>query len=423
MRNSNQGLDEGLDFHDLLEVIRRERVLILAIVVCCVGTFVAATALIPRKYKSSAQLGIYSEYFQNPLIKDFLPETYETTELRSQRETLVRSTFDSEFLDQLGEKYHLYRSMPATPKRIIERQEFAKNIETYLVQGTTVQVTFTGQDANQSFGIVGDIVERAQQTLMKERRKTVENLRNSIRERLDSLAISDGLAPAPAPLSASRPIVLDAELARLESQISTLSQLYTPHHPEVRRLQQRADLLRSWLKRGETARAAVKNTGTIPPKSTETARPGGEPREVSKQVYEDLVRKLSYLDIVLAMDQTAKANYVTVIESPTLPTSPIYPRPAVFAFWGLLVGCLLATFTVLLREFFERNALSMENFAENVGAVYLGAMPRLDWTQDVDGVEGELRSPTRAMEGELDWPTHSAEGGRNVTTLSHAERN
>src|SRR3954464_8091982 len=93
---------------DMVGLFSKYRALIVTGTLLSAAVFVAAAYVLPKRYKSSFVLSIYSSYFQNPLTRDFTSEIYDTTEMRAQREALIRQSLTPEFVDSLGEKYHIY---------------------------------------------------------------------------------------------------------------------------------------------------------------------------------------------------------------------------------------------------------------------------------------------------------------------------
>src|SRR5580704_11398354 len=72
---------------------------LVSTIVCLV-----ASHYVPKKYKAHFVLTIYSKYFQSPLIGDFVPGLSESSEMKSQRESLIRQVLTPEYLDALGTK-------------------------------------------------------------------------------------------------------------------------------------------------------------------------------------------------------------------------------------------------------------------------------------------------------------------------------
>ena len=226
--------DESLDLSDLMVVIRRRKRMLISITACTALLFLLAAMVIPKKYKSTASITIYTKYFQNPLVKDFLPEIYDNTELKSQRETLIRKAFDSDFLNSLGEKYHIFKTSKVDPRHSIEEFELFKRIEVFSLESTTFSISFIGDDAAQTLQVMDEIVKRVTDTLADERKKTIVRLRDSIRKRIEDMALT--MESTTDPLASVRPELLHVELDRLNAQISALKTQYTEKHPTITKL-------------------------------------------------------------------------------------------------------------------------------------------------------------------------------------------
>lgn len=361
---------------DVLALVRRYRAVIAANVAagCCI--FFAAATMLPQKFKSSATLTIYTKYFQNPLVKDFLPELYDTSELRAQRENLIRQSFNDEFLNQLGEKEALFKTAAGTGERETEIDEVRKRIEIYSQQSTTFTVSFIHSDKRKTYTIEKQIVDRVIDTLFKERQQTITKIRDSIQRRVE--AISLNTSGNPDPMASARPDLLRKELMQLQEQMRALSNQYTAAHPKVAKLRARIGLLEGWLKQSGASKTKSYDKPVLI---------DGQPRAVTKEVYEDLLKKLNYLNILLDMDQDSANEYVAVLNPPNRPLSPVWPNKAVFLMWGLLTGMLVSAMIILVTEYFERTAPSVRDFARELELPYLGTLPRIHW----DEIHGKPR--------------------------------
>lgn len=363
---------------DVLALIRRYRAIIAVnlTVGCCV--FLGATFLLSQKFKSTATLTIYTKYFQNPLVKDFLPELYDTSELKSQRENLIRQSFNDDFLNELGEKEGLFKSKPASPERETEVDEVRKRIEINSIQNTTFTVAFTHNERKKTYEIEKTIVDRVVTTLFAERRSTITKIRDSIQRRVE--AISLNASGHPDPMASARPELLRKELAQLREQVKALENQYTPQHPKVTKLVNRMKLIEGWL---------LKAAPEKPHAYDKAMLIDGQPRAVTKEVYEDLLKKLNYLNILLDMDEDSASEYVAVLNPPSRPLSPVWPNKAVFLMWGMLTGLLVSAMIVMITEYFERTAPSARDFARELDLPFLGTLPRVPWTETT----GKPRKP------------------------------
>src|SRR4051812_30957470 len=104
----NTTTESPLNPSDMVGLFSKYRALIITGTLLSVAVFMTAAYVLPKKYKSSFELSIYSSYFQNPLTRDFMSETNDTAEMRAQRESIIRQSLNTDYLDTLGTKYGIY---------------------------------------------------------------------------------------------------------------------------------------------------------------------------------------------------------------------------------------------------------------------------------------------------------------------------
>lgn len=365
-----QAAPQMFDQFDILALVRRYRLVIAINIGAACAIFLGATFALPQKFKSTATLTIYTKYFQNPLVKDFLPELYDTSELKAQRENLIRQSFGEDFLNRLGESYKLFKSAPDSLERATELDDLRKRIETYSLQSTTFTVSFMYSDKKKTYEIEKEIVKRVIDTLYDERRNTITKIRDSIQRRVEGISLNS--TGSPDPMATARPELLTKELSQLQEQIKALENQYTPQHPKVAKLRERLELVQGWLK----------HLGMEKSKSYDQAiLIDGQPKAVTKEVYEDLLKKLNYLNILLDMDRERANDYVAVLSPPSRPLSPIFPNKAVFLLWGILTGLMVSAMIILVTEYFERTIPSARDFARELDLPYLGTLPKIPWSE------------------------------------------
>ncbi|MGZ3651882.1 MAG: hypothetical protein ACXVB9_16030 [Bdellovibrionota bacterium] len=353
---------------DILALVRRYRTLIAMNIGIGSVIFLGATYVLPQKFKSSATITIYTKYFQNPLVKDFLPELYDTSELKAQRENLIRQSFGDDFLNDLGEREGLFKSGSKSAERETELEDIRRRIEINSIQSTTFTIAFTHNEKKKTYSIEREIVDRVVDTLFSERRSTITKIRDSIQRRVEGISLNS--TGAPDPMASARPELLHKELQQLQEQVRALENQYTAQHPKVTKLLDRIRLIEGWLKQ----------TGNEKPRAHDKAiLIDGQPKAVTKEVYEDLLKKLNYLNILLDMDEDSANEYVAVLSPPSRPLSPVWPNKAVFLMWGLLTGLLVSSMIIMITEYFERTAPSVRDFARELDLPFLGTLPKVPW--------------------------------------------
>ena len=97
----------------------------------------------------------------------------------------------------------------------------------------------------------------------------------------------------------------------------------------------------------------------------------------------DLTRKLNYLNIAIKFNQQNPADYFAMLESPLFPDEPLWPKPTIFALWGLGFGLFGALFIAALWEYFDRSAFHASDIAHHLGVPLLGELPVFPWNAPV----------------------------------------
>ncbi|MDR3607102.1 MAG: hypothetical protein P4M08_06965 [Oligoflexia bacterium] len=363
-------------------VLRRRGRLLGSIVVVTVLAFCALYAVLPKKYKSAAEITIYSRYFQNPLIRDFISEQYDTAEMRTQREALLQQAVDDGFLDQVASEFHLYRTPEGSPRRGGEREDLRRHFEIFGINADSYQIGFVSNRPEIAEAVAKRTLERVIETLIDERRKTLINVRDAIRARMQAMALV--MNTGPNGLSAASRAQLESQLAQVQSQIASLLEQYTEKHPKVVQLRARERSLEEFLKRPASGQA---NRNLDQPE----ALAGAEVEPGTKDVYQDLLKKYNYLSVALDMEQANSVNYYAVVSAPSFPLSPIAPKLFNMVGYGLGAGILIALFALLFEEYLEFNAANIEKKAKFWGVPLLGVLPRLDWELAYQSGRGELK--------------------------------
>lgn len=381
---------------DVLKLFSRYRGMIITGTLLSLALFMTAANVIPKKYKSFFVLTVYAKYFQNPLIRDIIPEVNDAGEMKSQREALIRQALSPEFLDSLDLKYGLYhpapppRSMmtgafealarlqklaekwgilqPAPPAsgNAAARQELLARIQVINLNNMTFQVGFTGPDPSVALRATEDIYAQVVRVLLETRTRNLVVLRNAIRKRLESLSFN--MSAAPDPRSSLRPQLLREELTDVRGQLRALSSQYTEEHPLITELREREAVLLRWLDaapQGGRGPSSDAGEGFLEDKSGVSTR----------EIFNDLSRKLDYLNIALESDKAQQEDYFSVLASPLAPKGPLWPKKRLFALWGLVGGLFGSLFLAAVRHYFDRAELHADGIAEQLGIPFLGGLP------------------------------------------------
>src|SRR3954465_12871540 len=93
---------------NVLDTILRQKNLIFGAVMISAIASMLGYKFGPKSYKIQAVIGVQTQYFQSPLVRDFVAAAWEGGWLRSQREALIRRALNHEFLLDLGKRHRLF---------------------------------------------------------------------------------------------------------------------------------------------------------------------------------------------------------------------------------------------------------------------------------------------------------------------------
>lgn len=357
--------DESVDLQELLAILQRHwgTIVFLPIIFAVVAVVVAFQ--LPKKFKSVAVLSIQGSYFQNPLINDLIAQVQDPGELQSQRLSLLRMSLTPTFLDKLGERHGVFTTSSTNTKRLLERELFQKTIEYYSMGPTTFQITAASDSPEKAQQISTDVLAQMQRTLIAERRENLLRTRDAVRQHVKNLG--ESLRQVDNPGSIER---LSEELEKTEVTLAGLLTKFSESHPDVLRLRSEEAAIRSRIQ-GISSKQG--------PAKTEDGIGGQFARQPTQEVFNELLKKLSYLTVVLEMEgANDNVSYLGIVESPSLPIRPFFPDKRLFGAIGLGLGALVALLTVFLREVRRNSYVTPFEAAQLLETPLLGELPYLE---------------------------------------------
>ncbi len=358
--------EETISLVQVAGVLRRNAIATMLLVLLFAGIAFLVADLLPQRYKSKAILNIQSSYFQHPLVSDLISEVRDPSEMSAQRLSLLRLALNDQFLDRLGEEYRLYMQPNDEARRILNREALLKRIEYFSVSPSSFQISVVTNEAKTSFLATQEILGQMTYTLIERRYQALMQARQAVLTQatlLNRTLVSDG--------SAIQRETLQQQLATMESNLSVLRARYTESHPEVRRLEGLTQALESRI-----SNVADRPTAGVDDYTKVFLSPSS--RVTSQEIFSDLLKKLSHLNIVLEMERDREnVSYLGVIEQPALPTKAFFPDQIQFALIGALLGLLVSGILTTFRELQRANNFSPDQAAAFLGIELLGELPVL----------------------------------------------
>lgn len=377
--------DRPITLEDLIGLFRRNIFGIAISLLVCLELAALAGIYLPKKYKAKAVLNIQSSYFRSPLVAGLITEVTDPGELNSQRRSLLRLALNDQFLDDMGERYNVYQYPRENEQRIAERERLLNRIEYFSVTPTSFQISISGAKPRSVFEMTKEVLDQMTFTLIEERFRTLVKARDAIQSQVQFL--SQALTDLNSPI---QPQALQGELDRINEQIRQLRSKFTESHPAVFKLRQQAQSLQSSIKNAPPP--------SLDPEKDDMSKTFAmaSSKQPVQEIYNDLLKKLSHLNIVLEMERDRESvSYLNIIERPTLPVRPFFPEMRHCLLIGLMAGIAIALLQTVFFELRRSVYLSSDEAADSLDLPLIGQLPPL-------GSEG-----LRMLEG----------SGRNILSL------
>ncbi|MCB0336364.1 MAG: hypothetical protein KDD62_08655 [Bdellovibrionales bacterium] len=360
--------EEQVSIQDVLILVRRNLGRYFFCVIVSLAIAISLVYYIPKKFKATGQLNIESGYFQNPMVSDLISEVHDPSERISQRMALLRLALTDAFIDTLGERYKVYKSVRNEKALALQREILRSRIEFFSVNRNAFQVSVIGSTAQSAYQMTADVLDHMIETAIAQRNNTLVKTRDALQESLQSMG--SALAGSSGPLASFRQS-LEQELQELRANLRALKSQLSEQHPDVLKLKKREQSISALL--GQSQRQAETNAKEL---SRELMNP--DAKESTQNVYNELLKKLSYLHIAIELNKDKEsASSVSVIQQPAIPTHAFFPRLDVFGLVGFVIGNILAFISIVFSEMKRGSFLSPAVAAHQFDVELLGTIPRI----------------------------------------------
>ncbi len=358
--------EQTIDFRQILEVLLRNMLVICLSIAVCAALALTLAFSLKKQFKSKAVLNIQASYFQNPLVSNLITDVYDPAELKAQRQSLLQQALSSDFIEKLGRQYGVFTTPAGTEQYGLERDLLLKRIEYFSLSPNTFQVSVVAGDRQQAHDMNTAVLERMIATIIKERNDKLLSTRAAIERHISTLG--KVLRDAETGSNGSNAEVVKMELEKVESDMALLLQHFTGKHPEIVKLRQQADSLRSRL---ANMPQKPQQKAVVPAVFMTTAA-----QRPIREVHDDLLKKLTNIDIVLSIEKDQKnLSYLSVVEKPSVPAAPIFPNKRMFLVFGVLAGVVLAAALVMFSELQRGTFSSPYYISDQLDMPLLGELP------------------------------------------------
>jgi uncharacterized protein involved in exopolysaccharide biosynthesis len=362
---------EKVYVEDFLKVIVKRKNRLFLFIGAGVLTFIALSFVLPKKYKSTAIMNVYTKYFKNPLVGQVVAELQNTDEIKNNLTSLVNQAIDDSFVDSVGERYQIYKYGKEKIKRNAERELLRQRFQINALGAQSFQISFIYSDPSVAKEVATESLNRIIKHLVNTRRQTIETIKESIRKRIEVMSLSQDRTTNP--LASSKPDVLKRQLISINSQIDSLKAQYSMNHPSILELLEKKKIIENWLK----TKHPGEDTDHINEKDQMPIL-GSDSKYAVSEINKDLLTKYNYLNIISELENGDNPDYIGIVQHAQIPASPVFPNKMLFAIFGLLLGVVASAISILIEEFvWARSSLYHIKISKELHIPFLGKLPKL----------------------------------------------
>jgi uncharacterized protein involved in exopolysaccharide biosynthesis len=355
-----------------VESVLRHRGLIALVTLFFLFSGTALSFLIKPRFKASGTISISPLYFQSPITRAFMPEISDSGERKAQREVLIQKALDVEFLNSVTTPTSGETPLEAAQRRF----QFSKSVEVIPMQPGAYQISAVLGTREESLALVNRALASIEATLHQERLSELTVLRDTIAMQLRQMLIEsspDGSSFQG--ISAASTSELEKQRESLQQEIQDQLQVFSAEHPAIKSMTTRLAVIKQKL--AEQKKRSAPTTARI----RINAAASFDDKDPVKVIYEDLMQKYEYINIVLALEAAPYSAYVSIVKQPELPVLAMSPNRPLIIFWSALAGLLFSLLAAVARDW-----LSVRRTA---------------------GADSDLKAPRPRFKNELDLgPSH-----------------
>lgn len=365
------------EFIQLLNRYMKPIAIIVGVTLLC---FINLSFILPKSYKSEFELNIYPKYFYNALISDIVPGINSTPEMTQTVAAMVKEVMNDNFVDNIGSIYKIYKKNMTQYELSRARADLRERFELFSSGGNTYHIAFIYNDPAITLAVTNDVMTAVRKHFINTRLSTIEFAQATIAKKLDSANASKqfGDADNGSPLITKNPAILEAEVNKIDQEISSLKSQFNAKHPRIVKLQQKKNTIEDYLKEIGGSKAVIDDDADQAEGKYAPVLMAND-KETSKSITSKLYSNFNNINMALDIERESISSYIAVTEAPQFPTSPLFPKKRIFASLGLILGLVFSFLYILYKEVLnaaptEKAKATAENFKGN----FFGKLPHID---------------------------------------------
>jgi hypothetical protein len=341
---------------------------ILVTLLFAMGLVYLAYVFVPRTYTSETTIHIAGNYFQNPLLGDLVSQIYDPSEVREEREKIIRGSLGTKFANESGEKYQLFKTAADSPDRPVEVENFLKGVTTFAMTPTQFKIRLKARSPEAADGMIRDAVEAVRGHMYLRRTRMLQGLLEVLDNEIVAVSGGNGVPGVPkenpvSPTDAMK-AAINIQVKRLEEHLNDLRRNYNDQHPAIQKVKNDIANMRARARGSLVADAAraglfereLKNSANAPGSGTK----------------DELIKRHHMVNMSYEMEKRdpSMSAYVSVVEEPTYPKRA--PKRRIFIIGALIAAVLSVIVPPAMGEYWRRMPMSPEEVAEALHTKILG---------------------------------------------------
>jgi capsular exopolysaccharide synthesis family protein len=358
-----------LNLRDYGQIIYRRRFTLIVILFAVILTTFFYSQTLKKRYKATATIMITERRSFNSIFMEYIGNQYGDPML-----TYARTVSNLPILEEAVRQLE-YAGKNATAAQITVLAGSLQGAVSAVIEPNTnlIRINVIHENPQLTAEFANKIAEvfiaENLKGNSKQARKTREFISEQLVDREKKLAESENRLKkykekeAPSGIA----IALQNNLIALETEKNKLSKVYTDLHPDIVKINQQIEELRSQLKK-------------LPESELNYARFIREV-EINDKLFRDLKEKLESARIA----ESEKVEDISLVESAIVPGSPINLNKSLNYFLGIVIGLMLGLSGVFLIEQLDTSIGTIEDVEDSIKLPVLGVIPFLKIKEEKRG--------------------------------------
>lgn len=385
---------QEINWQDYLHIFLRRKWLFIIPFLVILSATIVISFFLPKVYEAKAIILVEEGKMINPLLKNLAVSSSVGERLHMLKEEILSWPRMVQLVEEMG--LNKNKNNPLEFEKLIT--DTRKQISVSMRGEDVITISYQGQDPLVTQEIVNTItdilIRRNLDTQNEEANTAIDFIQDQLgvyKKRLESSEEALRQFKETYGLQMPLAVQINTELAKLESELTTLLVDCTEEHPRVKELRSQMQSLKE--KRAEQIQRAAENVKANPKEYIEIAESAPKQEQelarltrdtqINEKIYAMLLEKLESARISQQLEVSENKTKFKIVEPARLPLKPIKPNKVKFTLMGLILGLMAGFGCIYLAEYTDRSFKGIEELKLFFNLPVLGAIPRIITEEDI----------------------------------------